>query len=88
MIGDVIRTPPNENDKMFHEWGQSIAGFDEIIQKFTYPGQTILDPFMGGGTTAVCAIKAGRRFIGADISNECVETVTRRISEVTRDAGS
>ena len=88
MIGDVIRTPPNENDKMFHEWGQSIAGLDEIIQKFTYPGQTILDPFMGGGTTAVCAVKAGRRFIGADISNECVETVTRRISEVTRDAGS
>jgi len=82
LIGDVIKTPPNENDKRYHEWGQSIAGFDEIIQKFTYPGQLILDPFLGGGTTAICAIESGRRFIGADVLQDCLDVTQSRISEV------
>jgi len=87
MIGDVIKTPPNENDKRFHEWGQSVAGFSELVEKFTYPGQTILDPFLGGGTTAICAIKSNRRFIGVDISQDCINTTRRRIAEVMSGAG-
>jgi len=88
LVGDVIKTPPNENDKRYHEWGQSIAGFNELLQKFTYPGQTIFDPFLGGGTTAICAIKSGRRFIGADISQGCLDTTRNRVNEVMNDAGS
>jgi DNA modification methylase len=34
------------------------------------PGGTVLDPFMGSGTTAAVAIKLGRKFLGCDLSYE------------------
>lgn len=39
-----------------------------FIQRFTTPGDTVLDCFMGGGTTAVEALSAGRRFVGCDLN--------------------
>ncbi len=39
------------------------------IKTFTQPGDTVLDPFMGGGTTLVEACSLGRRAIGTDISS-------------------
>jgi hypothetical protein len=38
------------------------------IEAFTEPGDLVVDPFMGGGTTAVEASAAGRRFVGTDTS--------------------
>lgn len=78
-IGDVIKTDVNSNDKRFHEWGQSENGMASIIEKFTYPGDVIMDPFLGGGTTGVCAVSMGRRFIGCDINEECVNKSRERI---------
>ncbi len=46
------------------------------IQAFSDPGDVILDPFVGGGTTAVEAIAAGRRFVGTDL-NELAVFVTK-----------
>ena len=39
-----------------------------VIETFSVSGDTILDPFVGGGTTAIEALAAGRRFIGVDIN--------------------
>jgi len=47
-------------------------------------GQTILDPFMGSGTTGVAAVKLGRRFIGIEIEPKYFEIACRRIEEATR----
>lgn len=38
------------------------------IEVFSTPGDVVLDPFMGGGTSAVESLVAGRRFIGCDIN--------------------
>jgi len=83
-FGDVIKTSPNNNDKRFHFWGQSEEGFEQIFDKFVFPGQTVLDPFVGGGTTAVVALKRGCNFIGIDKDPECIETTKRRIEDVFR----
>lgn len=40
----------------------------EIIHHFTRPGDTVVDPFMGGGTTIVEAVAAGRCAIGVDLN--------------------
>ncbi len=39
------------------------------IDAFTQPGDVVLDPFMGGGTTLIEALAAGRRAVGTDISS-------------------
>ncbi len=39
-----------------------------LIREFSEPGDTVLDPFMGGGTTVVEALAHGRRAVGADIN--------------------
>ena len=44
-------------------------------------GETILDPFMGSGTTGVAAVKIGRKFIGIEIDQGYFETACRRIRD-------
>jgi site-specific DNA-methyltransferase (adenine-specific) len=46
--------------------------------------QTILDPFMGSGTTGVAAIKAGKTFIGIEIEPKYFEIACKRIAEAVR----
>lgn len=45
------------------------------------PGELILDPFLGSGTTAVCAKKLGRKAIGIDISEEYLEIAAKRCAQ-------
>ena len=66
-------------DKEFHEWGQDEVGFAALVDKFTYKGSTVCDPFLGGGTTAVVAVQQERKFIGCDISEECIEKTRARL---------
>jgi site-specific DNA-methyltransferase (adenine-specific) len=47
-------------------------------------GQTILDPFMGSGTTGVACVKLGRRFIGCEIKPKYFDIACRRIEAATR----
>ena len=48
------------------------------------PAETILDPFMGSGTTGVAAIKLGRKFIGIEIEPKYFDIARRRIDEASR----
>ena len=80
-VGDVVKSAVNDNDKRFHHWGQSESGLADLIERFTKPGDLILDPFVGGGSTAFVAVKLGRRFIGADISEEAVTMTRARLAE-------
>ncbi len=50
------------------------------------PGGTILDPFMGSGTTGVAAVNLGREFIGIEIEPKYFDIACRRISEATKQA--
>jgi site-specific DNA-methyltransferase (adenine-specific) len=79
-IGDVAKSAVNDNDKRFHEWGQSESGMADLIERFTQPGDLILDPFLGGGTTGVVALKLDRRFIGVDSDPAAIETAGQRIA--------
>jgi DNA modification methylase len=54
------------------------------VTRATRFGETILDPFMGSGTTGVAAVKLGRRFIGIEIEPKYFEIACRRISEALK----
>ena len=53
--------------KMLHEWEQSIVEAKYMINALTVEGMTVLDPFMGSGTTGKAAISQKRNFIGVEI---------------------
>lgn len=81
-IGDVARSAVNDNDKRFHDWGQSESGMADLVERFSYPGQTILDPFCGGGTTGVVAVQMNRLFVGIDNDPVCINTTKERLAHV------
>jgi site-specific DNA-methyltransferase (adenine-specific) len=51
------------------------------VLDFTDPGETILDPFMGSGTTGVACTRLGRRFIGVEIDPHYFDIACRRIED-------
>jgi site-specific DNA-methyltransferase (adenine-specific) len=77
-IGDVCKSAVNDNDKDFHEWGQSESGMTDVIKRFSREGDLILDPFLGGGTTGFVALAMGRRFIGIDHDENAIKTCEAR----------
>lgn len=68
-------------DQRFHHWGQSEAGFAQIVEALTLPGELVMDPFLGGGTTAVVCRDLKRSFIGADNDGAAVMTARERIDD-------
>jgi len=52
-----------------------------FIKLFTAPGDIVLDPFVGSGTTTVAAVQLGRKYVGIDNESEYVEISQERISE-------
>lgn len=51
----------------------------ELVALFTQPGDVVLDPYMGSGTTGVAALALGRGFVGIEREARHVETARRRI---------
>jgi hypothetical protein len=70
-------------DKRFHAWGQSAALFAALVTRFTMPGETILDPVVGGGTTAAVALTLRRRFIGIDRDPAAIAITRERLRRET-----
>jgi len=52
-----------------------------IIRCSSNPGELVLDPFAGSGTTLVAAKKLGRRFLGFELSEEYVARIKERLGE-------
>jgi len=52
-----------------------------FMRLHTRPGDTVLDPFMGGGSTAVAAVHEARKFIGVEFEQEWFDIACRRIEQ-------
>ena len=50
-----------------------------FIKLFTQPGDLVLDPFLGSGSTAVAALNLGRHFLGIEINGEYAELARERV---------
>lgn len=58
-----------------------------LIEKLTRPGDTVLDPFMGSGSTGVACVQTGRQFIGIEREPEYHAIAECRIAAAQAEAG-
>jgi hypothetical protein len=62
-----------------HPWGQAPGPFVQLVTMATEPGELVVDPFLGQGTTAVATVQAGRRFLGCDVDPGAVSLALERL---------
>jgi len=79
------RSSPERTD---HPAQFPVRVIDRIIRACSSPGDVILDPFMGSGTTAEAALRAGRQVVGFEISDRYLEIAARRLKHVASDLAS
>jgi site-specific DNA-methyltransferase (adenine-specific) len=65
----------------FHPTGKPEGLLQDWVKKFTDAGETILDPFMGSGTTLVAAKQLGRRAIGIELEEKYCEIAAKRLQQ-------
>lgn len=70
--------PVNGADKL-HPTEKPVSIVREFVQLNTDEGGTVLDPFMGSGTTAIACIKERRHFLGFELSQQYYDKAVRRI---------
>lgn len=82
--GDTWFFPPDEHqDEISHKLFPEIIP-TTVIETWTEPNGVVFDPFTGCGTTAVAAIKTGRRFIGTEIEPILCGHAQARIDKLLR----
>jgi site-specific DNA-methyltransferase (adenine-specific) len=67
-----------------HPTTKPLPLMQELVSLFTSHGNTILDPFMGSGTTGIAAVKMGRKFIGIEIEPKYFDIACRRIGDALK----
>ena len=77
--GEVWRIPPEVNTNHPAPFPEALA--ERVIVSSSQAGQTILDPFLGSGTTAYCAKKLGRKCIGIEIEEKYCEIAKKRLAQ-------
>lgn len=70
-----------------HPWQQDTDYALWAIENLTDPGDLVVDPFMGTGSSGVAAVNLGRRFIGVDIEPRWCEVARQRLSTVQLGMG-
>ena len=67
--------------KMTHSCEKPVILLEDLISELSNDGDTVLDMFMGTGSTGVACKKLNRNFIGIELSEEYYNIAVRRINE-------
>lgn len=69
-----------------HPMSRAQVHFDWLVPWCTDPDESVLDPFMGSGTTLAAAVKSGRRCMGIEVEPRFYEIALRRVEAAQRQA--
>lgn len=77
-VRELLPVPGRRRD---HPTQKPVDLLAYFIEKSSLPGETVLDPYMGSGSTLVAARMLGRRAIGVEIEERYCEIAARRVEE-------
>ncbi|HUS64651.1 MAG TPA: site-specific DNA-methyltransferase [Kofleriaceae bacterium] len=80
-VADIISVPRIRNG---YPAEKPVDVAEVLIRQSTQPGEVVVDPFMGSGSSGVAAVRNDRLFLGNDLCEEAVMIARRRL----RDAGA
>lgn len=78
-IGKII---PSADE---HPTPKPVELIEHFLRLHTRPGDLVLDPFAGGGTTGVACVRLGREFLGFEIDQHWTDVANRRIDAARRN---
>ena len=78
-VWEIPNVKSNHVEKTMHPCQFPVELVERLVLSMTKKGDLVYDPFMGSGTTAVAAIKHGRRVAGADIQKKYLEIAKKRV---------
>jgi DNA modification methylase len=79
------QTYPNDANAHDHPCAKPIRMMRWLVNRASLPGEIVLDPFMGSGTTIVAAKYLGRRAIGIEIEERYCEIAANRCAQDVLD---
>ncbi len=84
----VWRMNPESARKVGHPAPFPVELPYRLIQLYTYTEDIVLDPFMGSGSTAIAALKAGRKYVGYEVEPAYIELAEERIAPYRLQIGA
>ncbi|ELY95713.1 site-specific DNA-methyltransferase [Natrialba chahannaoensis JCM 10990] len=84
-LGNLWRHPVKRGtvgQNVLHKAPYPTSLINRIVEVSTEPGDTVLDPFFGSGTTAVSALELDRRCIGYELNEEFREVISERLASL------
>lgn len=79
----LLQEDMKNKEQRIHPTQKPITLFEWILKLYSKPGDIILDPFLGSGTTVAACINLERKYIGIEISPDYVLASQKRIEKAT-----
>jgi DNA modification methylase len=79
-LGDVMDMPYSGNK--LHPTQKPVPALAQLIRSFSLPGESVLDPFAGSGSTCAAALLTGRRYIGVEMDDVYFQHASERLQRV------
>ena len=77
---NILRFGFGKDEERYHEAQKPVELLEYLIRLVTRPGQIIIDPFMGSGSTAVACKRMGRSFIGFELNHAYQHVIEDRLN--------
>jgi len=79
----IIKSMRLSGEQLLHPNEKPIDLMEQLIRATTKKGDTVLDPFLGSGTTAIAALNTGRLFVGIEKEEKYCNIARQRIEDQT-----